>query len=381
MIYLDNNASTPLSRTARDSMSITASRFVGNPTSDHSAGRGIRRLIEDSRDGLAKLLRTDPDRICFTSGATEANNLAIQGVFRADQSGRLLTTPVEHPSVLEPAQWLSELGIAVDYLQVHRNGLIDLADLENKLARNPKLVSIQWVNNETGVIQPIPEAAALCGKQGIPLQVDAAQAVGKLELRLDESAPYFLSVSGHKFHGPAGIGALIWSSNAAPAALLLGGGQERGLRSGTENWLGIVGLGAAANEIHNDLDGRIYHLADLRDRLERGVLDRIPGVRVVADGSPRVPNTTNIEFIGLDGQALVAQLNGKGICCSQTSACSNLKPEPSYVLRAMGYSENEAYSCVRFSVSVMNTIEEIDQAVELIDECATRLLTFAEGNT
>ncbi len=380
MIYLDNNASTPIAPSVRRAISDAMCEHVGNPSSAHTVGRQIRRLIEHARDNLANLLHVDPDLIYFTSGATEANNVVLQSVNRKSPRGHVVTTPVEHPSVLEPAKWLADIGATVDYAKIGADGLIDLSDLRQTLALQPDLVSVQWVNNETGVVQPIREIAEICREQEVALHVDAAQAVGKLDMCLGKFSPDFVSVSGHKFHGPAGVGALVCREPKTLRPLLIGGGQEHGLRSGTENWPGIVGIGLAASDLARNLPNQISRLASLREQLEEGVLGRVPRTKAIAANSPRVPNTTNIQFVGLDGQALVAQLNAQGIMCSQTSACSNQRPEPSYVLRAMGLSEEEAYSCVRFSVSTMNTEEEINEVVETIEQCANRLLTFAEAN-
>jgi cysteine desulfurase len=380
MIYFDNNASTPISPKVRASISVAAEEHCGNPSSSHRFGRSLRKLVEIHRNSLAELVGVNPGGVYFTSGATEANNQVLMSVAGGQQNSCIVTTPVEHPSVLAPIAYLEDRGMRAVFVDVDSDGIVDLDSLRAALRHRPDLVSIQWVNNETGVIQPITEVSRLCREFEVQLHVDAAQAVGKIEnLCRSDVQPDYLTVSGHKFHAPPGIGALIVADSASVPTLVRGGGQEQGKRSGTENWLGIVGIGTAASEVDESLMYRLQLMGGLRDRFETLLLDRLEYAVVIGRNTDRVPNTSNVMFRGLDGQALVAQFNGQGICCSQNSACSNQRPEPSHVLRAMGLSEQDAYSCVRFSFSVMNTFEEVDLAIEIIESCTARLAAFMEG--
>jgi cysteine desulfurase len=375
LIYLDNNASTPLSPPVIAAISKAMKELGGNPSSIHSSGRSVRRAIENVRENLASWLHVDPEKVYFTSGATEANNIVLHSVTNGRLTSGILTTAIEHPSILNTIDATSD----VKYVDIQSNGIVDLNDLHKKLLRNPYMLSIQWVNNETGIAQPIEKIRDMCADAGVLFHIDAAQAVGKLPVDLIELDPDFFTFSGHKFHAPAGIGVLICKDPHTLKPLIWGGGQEQGLRSGTENWLGIIGIGAAIADRSENFETHTKHMRELRDQFESKLTYSMDWIKIIGHKSPRVPNTSNIMFTGIDGQALVAQLNGLEVCCSQTSACSNQRPEPSHVLKAMGLSESEAYSCVRFSFSPMNTTEEINQTVDSIQNCVNRLLTFCGG--
>ena len=256
-------------------------------------------------------------------------------------------------------------------------GLIDPDDLRKALAEEAALVSVQWVNSETGVVQPIMEIGRLCAAAGVPFHTDAAQAVGKLPLSLRDLPVDYASIAGHKFHAPVGVGALYVRAGAALQGLLDGGDQESGLRAGTENVPGIAGMGCAARLREESLDETITRLASLRDRLESQTMDRCGGVTVNGDTRTRVCSTTNLRFDGVDGEALVARLDQRGVRCSQSSACTNQRPEPSHVLRAMGLSEEEAYASVRFSLSVLNDEEDVEAACAAVAEEVHRIRAFS----
>jgi len=368
-----------MSPAVKNSISLALKELCGNPSSSHAAGIKSRNKIENSRETIALWLKTNPENIIFTSGATESNNLVIQSVAKRKHSAKIVSTVVEHPSVLQPAKHFFKNNSTAYFLSVNPNGQVSLDELKEQLISRPDLVSIQWVNNETGIIQPIEEIVDLCNQYKTLLHVDAAQAVGKIPINLSDCQPDFLTFSGHKIHAPAGIGILICKNNTDTTPLIFGGEQENGLRSGTENYLGIIGLEAAVLDRQKHFDKHYNLMETLRDELEESLSQKLPFVSIIGKGSRRSPNTSNIFFSNFDGQALVAQLTGHDICCSQSSACGNNRPEPSYVLRAMGMTEQEAYSCIRFSISPMNTLDEITKTVETISKCTSKLLALSGG--
>lgn len=366
--YFDNNATTIASPQVVASMVEVLRDDFGNPSSIHSAGDRARDKIRDARTQVAELIGARPDQITFTSGGTEANNLVLTSAAQAFD--RILTTAVEHSSVLTMIDPLRASGVEVDVLPVDSTGLVDLDRLEESLNKGARFASIQWANNETGVIQPISEIAQLCRRRGALLHCDAAQAVGKIPVDFDSLPIDFLTLTAHKFNGPQGVGAVVSKDPSFLHPMLFGGPQEEGLRPGTENVAGIVGLGTAARvrrETFLDANSRMQRL---RDQFEQLIRDRLPDVHTNGGGANRIGNTSNLLFGNVDGQALVARLDQHGIRCSQSSACTNQRPEPSYVLRAMGLTEDEAYSSVRFSFGVYNTPEEVRSAAATIgDEC------------
>ena len=374
-IFLDNNATTQPLPEVIEAMAEAMGAQFGNPSSSNRSGDRGRSVLRSARESVAKLIGASPDDLYFTSGATEANNWVIQKA--VPRSGTLLTTSTEHSSVKESAAALGvQRGGHVTLLGVGASGQICVDQLKEQLVEKPDLVSMHWVNNETGVIQPIEETAELCRAMGIPLHVDASQAVGKLHVEIDKLGCDYLSFSGHKIHGPQGVGGLYIRPGARLQSMLYGGSQERGLRAGTENLPGIAGFGAAAEARYRNFTVTTERLKFLRDSFESAVLSQISDVSVNGDPSSRICNTTNLTFNGLDGQALVARLDQAGIQCSQSSACTNQRPEPSYVLREMGLSESQAFSSVRFSVSVLNSEEEIARAVTILADLVATLRRF-----
>jgi len=379
LIYLDNNASATITPIVSKAISKALKELHGNPSSNHALGIISRNKIESSRETIASWLKTNPDNIFFTSGTTESNNMVIRSVATIRQFTKILTTAVEHPSVLQPARMDLNNNSETNILGVDSDGLISLIELEEQLKTKPDLVSVQWVNNETGIIQPIEEIANLCKHFKTLLHVDAAQAIGKIPVDLSIIQPDFITFSGHKIHAPAGIGAVICKSKTMIKPLIYGGEQEKGVRSGTENYLGIVGLEAAVLDRQQYFYEHYNLMKKLRDELETRITENYSFTSIVGANSKRSPNTSNILFSGIDGQALVSQLAGHNICCSQSSACSNSRPESSYVLRAMGMTEQDAYSCIRFSVSPINTSSEISETVQTISKCINKLLAFSGG--
>ena len=367
-IYLDNNATTRPLQCVVQAMLACLTDDYGNPSSPYTRGRQARRAIEVARQDVAALLGCDAEEIIFTSGATEANNMILQGTIGSRQT--VICTDAEHPSIREP---INRNGTCM-IIPVDHNGRIDLNALETTLEYYSRimlpnkycLIALHWANGETGALQPIKEICQLAREyRGITL-FDASQAVGRMPTA-EFDLPYdFLTFSAHKLHGPQGIGVLHAKNDARIVPLVFGGDQERGLRPGTENTPGIIGLGATCRKRHEHLDTCLDHLAILRNLLERELNDRIPGLVINGCNAPRIPNTSNITFPGIDAIALVARLDAAGVLCSQVSACSSARPEPSATLLAMGIPEEDAFSSLRFSVSTLNTKIEILKAVEII---------------
>jgi len=344
----------------------------GNPSSAHGAGRRARQSVEDARDQVAGLVGADRSNVTFTSGGTEANNLVLR---HCDAAGfkRIITTTVEHSSVLGILDSLVQRGVEIQLLDVDASGRINLDDLKKLTVDSQTLVTIQWANNETGVMQPVQEAAELVTRRGGTFHCDAAQAVGKLPIDFSSAPIDCLTLTAHKLHGPQGVGALISKPRFRPAPLLLGGSQERGGRVGTENYPGIIGFGVAAEHRTATMRTFARHTRALRDMFESRLRDALADVRINGATADRACTTGSMTLPGIDGQALVAQLDARGIRMSQSSACTNMRPEPSYVLRAMGLSEDDAYSTVRYAMSEDSAFEACTRAADAIIEIAMRL--------
>jgi cysteine desulfurase len=366
-IYLDNNATTrPLPDVIKVMLPILGGGF-GNPSSSHSAGERVREGIKEARRQLGHLIGADPRNIVFTSSGTEANNMALYSAARGESgSCRILTTAVEHSSIRKMCSHLRIKGVDIILLPVDSRGHIDLEELRRLIRENIDLVSIQWVNNETGVIQPLAEIVAICHQHGKVVHTDAAQAVGKLEVNMDDIKADLLSLTGHKFHSPQGIGAIYSRDKFLLAPIFFGGFQEDSFRPGTENVSGIVGMGKAAELRRQNLKNHIKKMRELRDYFESKILESVPNTSINGDRLNRICNTSNILFRGIDGRILLRKLDVMGIRCSQSSACTNSQPEPSHVLKAMGHTDEEAYSSIRFSFSIENTIQEVGRAADII---------------
>lgn len=377
MIYLDHNATTPLLPEVAEAMDRTARAGYANPASQHAAGRAARRVVEDARERIAEILGVNlatmqPDRLLFTSGGTEANNLALVGlVGEKEPAGNVLISAIEHPSVIGPAERLADQGFDVEHIPVDRDGRIDLARLAVMLRPTTRVVSIMLGNNETGVIQPIAEAASICRAQGVPLHTDAAQAVGKIDVDFTALGVDALSAAAHKFHGPLGIGLLALKRGVALRPLLLGGFQQEGLRPGTEAPVLVAGLLAALEAWARERTVRTAKLAALRNEFERRLRTRCPQLIIHGEHVPRLPQTSNIAFLrsateGVNRQAMLMALDQAGIACSTGSACASGSSRPSHVLEAMGCSSAELESSLRFSIGTTTTEAEIAEAAERI---------------
>jgi cysteine desulfurase len=377
-IYLDNNATTHLSEAVRRALSAAICDDFGNASSEHRSGERTRRAITRSRDQVACLLGALPDQVVFGSGVTELNFWVLSRLLQKTRA-HLVTSQVEHSCVLRAADYLESQGVQVTRLPVDPFGRIEIEQLLNSISSATTLVSIQWVNNETGVVQPIAEIAEICRHAGVAFHCDAAQAMGKTPIDFASSGIDYLTVSAHKMHGPAGIGALCIKESKSFERLLHGGDQERGLRPGTENVLGIIGFGEAARERYQSLDPTIEAISKLRDSFESTIVSALPQVRINGSLKHRVCNSSNLQFPKLDGAAVVAMLDREGMRCSQSSACTSNLPEPSHVLRAMGLSEAEAFSSVRFSFSNQNTAAEVQTAASTVVSVVNRLADF-EGS-
>jgi cysteine desulfurase len=375
-INLDANANAAVTKPVADAI-VAALNGPTNPSSSHHGGAQARRILADAKDAVASLASgLLDDGVVFTSGCTEANNLVLASV--RSTAGTLITTEVEHPSVLSPARAITASGTTTHFLPVSRDGIVALDALAVVLAKTagPIVLSIQTANSETGVLQPIADIAEMIvGRPEIMFHTDAAQSFGKIPLRLDrDGGPTVATMSGHKLHGPMGVGAVMLAPGEKRIrATILGGEQQHGLRAGTEPLPLIAGLAAACAQRARNLEADVAAMAASRDRLERSVLDALPGAIVNGAASPRLPNTSSIMFRGIDAMAIVAHLDAEGILASQGSACSSMRPTPSHVLLAMGLNEDEAFSTVRFSTSPLTTLDEIDEAVAVIAAACRQL--------
>jgi cysteine desulfurase len=337
----------------------------GNPSSGHSQGEPARRLLADARASLQRHLDTPEENFVFTGSGTEANNLGLKSLAR--QTNCIITSSIEHSSILNHSARLQSEGAEVVRIPATPDGKIELGELRQQLITHPKAsVSIQWVNNETGVVQPIAEVCSLARKHGALIHIDAAQAIGKTNVSIRELDPDFVSFTAHKFNGPAGVGVLYARDPELIDPICFGGGQQGGRHGGTENIAGISGLNRALELRYEDFSGAVAQMRALRDRFEQLVIETCPWVHINGHPEQRICNTTNLRFEGIDGQALIGRLDALSVFCSQTSACTAGQPEPSYVLRSMGLSEDQAYASVRFSFGVTNTEEEIERAAQTV---------------
>ena len=365
-IYLDHNATTPIAPEVLELVTAVLQNQVGNPSSVHSAGRSARVLVDEAREQVASLIGASPSEIVFTSGGTEANNFALLGVALGlgKTHGHIVTSQVEHPSILNPCLQLETLGFEVDRLKVDSLGRID--GLEDSLKESTLLVSLQHANSETGVLQDIAGAGEIVRKRGILFHTDAVQSVGKISLQAQDMPVDMLSISAHKLNGPKGVGALYLKKGSPDLfAPICGGGQEKKRRGGTENVAGIVGFGKAC-ELARLSTQEMNKVSSLRDHFLKLVSSQITGVEVFGDLENRLPNTLNIGFEGVEGDTLLIGLDMAGVAVSTGSACSSGMGLPSPVLTAMGIPTDKINSSIRFSFGKSNTIAEIERAVEIL---------------
>lgn len=373
-IYLDNNATTQVAPEVTETMMPFFNDLWGNASSMHYFGGQVKKYIDEARSKLASLIGADESEIIFTSCGTESNNMSIFGILaNADRNMRIITTRVEHPAVLGPCRYWKEQGYSIIELGVDSSGQIDLADLRKQLAEGPALVSIMWANNETGVIFPIEEIAAIVKEYGSILHTDAVQAVGKIPIDLKKTPIDLLSLSGHKLHAPKGIGALYVRKGTRLKTFMIGGHQENGMRGGTENVPYIAGLGKAAELAGKFMEKEVTNVRALRDQLESGLLKSCPDTRVNGDTKHRLPNTSNISFEFIEGESILYHISDLGIAASSGSACTSGSLEPSHVIRAMGVPFTAAHGSIRFSLSRYNTEEEINYVLKEMPAIVDRL--------
>jgi cysteine desulfurase len=376
-IYLDYNATTPVDPAVLEAMLPFFSGHFGNAASIHTTGQKARSAVETAREQVSALIHAHPQEIIFTSGGTESDNHSIFGMIDPTNyaDANLISTVIEHEAVLNTCQALAARGVTVAYLAANRDGQIDPQHLRSLLREIPEtsLVSVMHANNELGTLQPLEEIGHIASEADVYFHTDAVQSAGKLPIDVNALQVDLLSLSAHKIYGPKGVGALYIRSGTPLRQFLFGGHHQRGFRPGTENVAGIVGLGKASELAAASLERDATRISALRDDLERGLLQRVPQSRVNAATAPRTPNTTNILFPGVDGEALLIALDLKGLSCSTGSACSSGAVEPSHVLTAIGLAPAEARSSLRFSLGRCTTREEIDAALLAIPQAVEQL--------
>ena len=374
-IYLDHNATTPPAPAVVDAMTRALRDDFGNASSIHAFGQRAKAVVDDARAEVARLIGAEPGDVVFTAGGTEADNIALRGVAGA-ASGvrrRVVVTSIEHEAVINTAAALARAGCPVTTLPVRSSGLLDPATLADFAENDVALVSVMLANNETGVVQPVAEFASLAHARGALAHTDAVQAAGKIAIDVRALGVDLLSLAAHKFGGPKGVGALWIRRGTSLAGVVTGGRQERNRRAGTENVPAIVGFGVAASLARRNLAADAKRMEELRDRLESGILAKVTRAVVNGAGVPRVPNTTNIAFEGVEAESLLIGLDLEGIAVSTGSACSSGTLEPSHVLRAMGLPHGRVQSSIRFSLGSSTTAAEIDQVLEIVPRVVERL--------
>ncbi len=366
-IYLDNNATTAIAPEVLAAMQPYLGEFYGNPSSMHTFGGQLHRKVEEAREKVAALIGAEPGEIIFTSCGTESDNTAIMSALESFPHKRhVITTRVEHPAILNFCKHLQRKGYRVTFVPVDRAGNLDLKTLYASVDDDTAIVSVMYANNETGVIFPVEEIAEFVKSRGILFHTDAVQIIGKLPVNMKNLAADMLSISGHKLHAPKGIGILYVRKGTRFCPYLIGGHQEHGRRAGTENLASIIGLGKAAELALRNIDEEKMYVSRLRDKLESRLLQNCPDTHVNGNTESRLPNTTNISFQWIEGEAILLRLNEYGICASSGSACSSGSLEPSHVLRAMGVPFTAIHGSIRFSLSRYNTEEEIDRVLEIM---------------
>ncbi|MEN6330089.1 MAG: cysteine desulfurase NifS [Methanobacteriaceae archaeon] len=378
-MYMDHSATSPVDPQVLEAMLPYFKENFGNASTLYSLGREARNAMENARRQVASLIGANPEEIYFTSGGTESDNLAIKGtVNRLKAKGsHIITSAIEHPAVEETCKYLEKNGFEVTYLPVGEEGIVNVADVEAAIKEETILISIMHANNEIGTIQPIAKIGKLANEKGIYFHTDAVQTVGKIPVDVNELRVDLLSISAHKLYGPKGVGALYIRKMTRIDPLLHGGGHERGIRPGTENVSGIVGLGKACELAKENLEKSMEHVSSLRDRLIKGVLEQIDQSYLNGHPSKRLPNNANFRFSSIEGESLVLQLDAKGIASSTGSACSSKKLEPSHVLMAIGLKEVDAHGSLRLSLGKENTEEEIDYVINSIKEVVERLRSIS----
>lgn len=378
-IYMDHNATTPMRPEVLAAMQPYLAEKFGNPNSIHRYGRETRIAIENARDHAAALIgAADSDEIFFTSGGTESDNWALRGVISAAGGrGHVVTTAIEHEAVLATCQTLEAEGVEVTYVKPNRQGRVSAEEVAAAIRPDTKIVSVMWGNNEVGTIQPVHEIGALCRERGILFHTDAVQALGKVEVDVERAGVSLLSATGHKINGPKGTGFLYVKKGTTLDPFMTGGGQEQKLRSGTENVAGIVATGEACRLAKAEGPGSAKNVAAMRDRLENEICEHVPDVLVNGDTDHRLPGTSNLGFIGAEGETLLIRLDLEGIAVSTGAACSSGSPEPSHVLLAMDLPQETVQGSLRFSLGYGNSDADIDRLLEVLPEAVGKVREMA----
>ena len=378
IIYVDNNATTKVDEKVIEKIQPFFSEFYGNPSSVHTFGGQVMKYVDEARESVASLLKTDPRQIIFTSCGTESDSSAIfSSLHLCPQKNKIVISKVEHPAVLNVGKELVRRGYKIEEIPVDSKGRIDMQRLEEAVDDSTAIVSVMWANNETGNIYPVEQIAEIAHKHGALFHTDAVQAVGKIDIDLNHSSIDMLSLSGHKIHAPKGVGALYVKRGVRFRPFLTGGHQERNRRAGTENVPGIVGLGEAAKLAEEHMHIENTFVKGLRDRLEKTLLEQVPVTRLNGDVENRLPNTSNISFEFIEGEAILLLLDRLGICASSGSACTTGSLEPSHVLRAMGVPYTAAHGAIRFSFSRYNTEDEVDYILKHLPPVVERLRSMS----
>ena len=373
MIYLDNAASTQIHDDVLDSMLPYLKEQYGNPSSIHRYGRLTRKAIHKARKQIASLINADPAEILITSGGTESNNTALVGISSQFPDSQIITSSIEHDAILEPCKKLNSKGFQVDYLPVDKSGMINIEDLKNMISKKTSLVSVMFGNNEVGTIQPISEITKICHENNVFFHTDAVQAVGKLPVDVKKLDVDLLSISSHKLYGPKGVGALYIKDGVKIYPMILGGGQEFRLRSGTENVASIVGFGQACEIAQNHLIENISLVKKLQTILVKKVLKEIPEVTFNGNSESRLTNNAHFTFLGVNGEDLIIKLDEYGIAASTGSACSVNTQKASHVLESMGFSLEQITGSLRLTVGIFNTENEINKTVDILKKVVEEL--------
>lgn len=373
MIYMDHNATTPCDRRVMEEMQPYFNEKFGNPSSLYQSARTAKRDIEKAREQVASLLDCSPEEIFFTSGGTEADNWAIRGCAIKNKGRHIITSKIEHHAVLNTCRFMEKNGYEVTYIPVDRYGVVDIEELKKSINKDTFLITIMHANNEIGTIQRIKEISAIAKERGIYFHTDAVQTAGKIPVSVKDLGVDMLSLSGHKFYGPKGIGALYIRKGTKISPILYGGEQEKGRRAGTENVPGIVGIGKAAEIAKSEMEEEAERVKLLRDKLENGIKDRIPEIIINGHPEQRLFNTLNMCIKYIEGEGILLHLDMEGICASSGSACTSGSLEPSHVLLALGLPHEVAHSSLRLSLGKDNTEQEVNRVIEVLPGIAEKL--------